>query len=92
MDEKIKKGLSIFVAGYLTYSVIVHPSGENPHIHAEKYNLNPSVYNNYTVVVSGTQLRAELPYFITDLGASPVNPSENLFGIILTSSLDSLKR
>lgn len=87
MDEILKKSLAVATAGYIMYSVIIHPGGEEPHIHPENYDhLNRLNYTQYSAVVSGTSTGVPLPDYITDLGSSFVNADEYLYGITLKTS------
>ena len=87
MDEKLKKALSLAITGYLTYSVIVFPMEENPHMHQPQYEyIHGDNFGNYSVVVSGTSSGVELPNYIEDLEASPLNPTERLYGITIPTS------
>lgn len=90
MDEKSKQYLSTAVASCILITAIIHPSGEEPHIHTDQYEyLNRLNYTQYSVVVSGTSTGAPLPDNIKDLGSSFMNPDEKLFGINLPKPDDS---
>jgi hypothetical protein len=52
MIKKPNTFLSIFVAGCITGSAILHSSKEEPHIHAERYYAPD--FSTYSIVVSGT--------------------------------------
>ena len=53
MNEKFKKLLAIATASYIACGVIIHPSGEEPHIHNESYEFF-NTGHTISIVTSGT--------------------------------------
>lgn len=82
MDKKIKKFLMDATIAGVTISTILFHDGKQLHTHAEiPPDINMAI-ETYSVVASGgySNPNVVLPENIVDLGASPINPSERLFG------------
>jgi hypothetical protein len=75
--------ISTVLAGLIVVNTIIYNEDEKDHIHPDTYLTTRYEYKNYTAVVSGTLINdnVPLPDYIVDLGASPLNNTEHIWGI-----------
>jgi|GEM_PF-4125080 len=75
--------ISKALAGFIIVNEFIYNADGKEHIHPEVYWTERYEYNNYTAVVSGTLINdsVPLPDYIVDLGASPLNKKEHIWGI-----------
>ena len=82
MGEKKKKIISAAMAAGIAISTVLYHDGKELHIPVEYLPEIQNYRGTYSTVASGgySDPSTGLPENITDLGASPINPDERLFG------------